>query len=69
MIAWKNSFAPKGYASAAMVQTWVGKKAKILAGEGKRGVGDGSKQLAIVKVWVEKRETGPLKRGRGRPGV
>ncbi len=67
LVAWENSFIPKGYAGAAMIQTWEAKKAKIPAGERKRGVGIESK--GTIKGRVEKKGTGPVKKGRGQSRV
>jgi hypothetical protein len=67
-VAWENRFVPKEYASAAMIQTWEAKKAKILAGKWKRGVGNESNQRGPVKGRVEK-GTRPVKRGRGQSRV
>jgi hypothetical protein len=62
LVAWESSFIPKDYAGEAMIRAWEGKKAKILAGGGKRRRGTGSKQPATIKGRVEKPRAG--KRGR-----
>ncbi|KAK3933770.1 hypothetical protein QBC46DRAFT_401325 [Diplogelasinospora grovesii] len=70
LVAWENSFIPREYASAEMIQAWEAKKAKMRAQKGKnKGSSETKRQGAAVKgrVRVDKTGSTEVKRGRGRP--